>query len=414
MEVKTPPSTSLTREWRKYKMLASTERRLHGDIQTMSDSNATIEIIEPGLLTTVQDLGRRGFQRYGIPVCGALDSVSLRIANILVGNPEGAAGLEVTFMGPALRFTADAVFAVVGADFALEVDGRPARTWESVKASAGATLRLGQATDGLRAYIAVAGGIEVPSLMGSRSTDLKGGFGGFEGRALQAGDALPVGHSLHVAGWTPASLPSGISRQPTYGQDFTIRATLGPQDGEFTDAGLNTLLSSEYTVSTQSDRMGYRLDGPAVEHQSGADIVSDGSAFGSVQIPGNGQPIILLADRGTTGGYTKVATVIGPDIGLLAQAMPGARVRFAAVTVEEARDALREQEDLVREIKSSVGIDLSGAISVTSDGNEALALDADGKAITATGLRPSKTSTRTATVTIDGQRFEFPLGVGTA
>ena len=298
----------------------------------MADGGATIEILEPGLLTTVQDLGRRGFQRYGIPVCGALDAVSLRIANILVGNPEGAAGLEVTFMGPALKFNADAVFAVAGADFDLELDGRAVRTWESFEASAGATLRMGQATDGLRAYIAVAGGIAVPSLMGSRSTDLKGGFGGFEGRALQAGDALPVGHSPHVADWTATGMPSGISRQPTYGQDFTIRVTMGPQDGEFTDSGLNTLLSSEYAVSTQSDRMGYRLEGPAVEHVTGADIVSDGTALGSVQVPGNGQPIILLADRGTTGGYTKVATVIGPDIGLLAQAMPGARVRFAAVT----------------------------------------------------------------------------------
>ncbi len=378
----------------------------------MGTPMTTIEVIEPGLLTTVQDLGRRGFQRYGIPVCGALDSVSLRIANALVGNPEGAAGLEVTFLGPTLRFGADSVFAVVGADFEIEMDGRPARTWESVKVGAGATLRLGQATDGLRSYIAIAGGVEVPLLMGSRSTDLKGGFGGFEGRALQPGDALPIGRSPHVAEWTSGGMPPGISRQPTYGQEFTIRVVLGPQHGEFTETGLSALLSSEYTVSTESDRMGYRLDGPAVEHERGADIVSDGSALGSIQVPGNGQPIILLADRGTTGGYTKAATVIGPDIGLLAQAMPGARIRFAAVTVEEAHEALREQEDLVREIKASVGIDLAGAISVTSDGSEALALDADGGAIAVAGLRASRTSTQTATVTIDGQRFEFPLNVG--
>ena len=357
----------------------------------------------------MQDLGRRGYQRYGIPVCGALDPLSLRIANILVGNPEGAAGLEITALGPTIRFTSDSVFAVVGADFRLEVGGREVRTWESVKVSAGSTLTLGAASDGLRAYLAVAGGIDVPLVMNSRSTDLKGVFGGFEGRVLQDGDSLPVGASPRVADWSRTGLPVGISRQPTFGQEFEIRVVLGPQHEEFTESGVNALLTSEYTVSADSDRMGYRLAGPEIAHESGPDIVSDGTALGSIQVPGTGQPIVLLADRGTTGGYAKIATVIGPDIGLLSQAMPGAKIRFHAVSVEEAHEVLREQEEMIREIKSFVGLDLTGAVSIRSDGSQVQVRDMDGGTIAVSGIHGSKTSTRTVSTIIDGEEFEFEL-----
>ena len=372
-------------------------------------SDRAIEVISSGLLTTVQDLGRRGYQRYGIPVCGALDPVSLRIANILVGNPEGEAGLEITVLGPTIRFTSDSVFAVVGANFRLGVDGREVRTWESVKVSAGSVLSIGAASDGLRAYLAVSGGIDVPVVMNSRSTDLKGEFGGFDGRALRDGDSLPVGCSPHVADWSEMGLPVGISRQPTYGQEFQIRVVLGPQDGEFTQSGVNAMLTSEYTVSVESDRMGYRLEGAEIAHRSGPDIVSDGTALGSIQVPGSGQPIILLADRGTTGGYTKIATVIAPDIGLLTQAMPGAKVRFSAVSVDEAHQALREQEEMLREIKSSVGLDLTGAVSIRSEDGEVQVLDEGGSRIAVTDLRESRTSTRTVSASIDGEEFEFKL-----
>ena len=198
-------------------------------------------------------------------------------------------------------------------------------SWESVHVPSGSMLSFGGPLDGLRAYLAVAGGIDVPPVMGSRSTDLKSGFGGLEGRALQPGDSLPVGQPSLPAEWSPSTLPASISRQPTYGQKFELRVVLGPQDGMFTERGVAVLLTSEYTVSTDSDRTGCRLDGPAVRHVRGPDIVSDGTALGSIQVPGSGTPIILLADRGTTGGYTKIATVISPDIGLLAQAMPDAR-----------------------------------------------------------------------------------------
>ena len=372
-------------------------------------SDHAIEVISSGLLTTVQDLGRRGYQRYGIPVCGALDPVSLRIANILAGNAEGAAGLEITALGPTVRFTSDCVIAVVGADFRPEVDGREVRTWESVKVPAGSVLSTGAASDGLRAYLAIAGGIDVPLVMNSRSTDLKGGFGGHEGRALRDGDSLHIGDSPHLANWSETDLPVGISKQPTFGQDFQIRVVLGPQDGEFTGTGVDVMLTSEYTVTMDSDRMGCRLDGPEIAHESGPDIVSDGSALGSIQVPGSGQPIILLADRGTTGGYTKIATVIGPDIGLLSQALPGARVRFHAVSVEEAHEVLREQEEMIREIKSHVGLDLTGTVAISAEGSEAQVRDEAGSAITATDVRGSKTSTRTVSASIDGEEFEFEL-----
>ena len=376
-------------------------------------SASAIEVVQPGLLTTVQDLGRWGYQGYGVPVCGALDPVSLRIANILVGNHESLAGLEMTGVGPTLRFSEDAVIAVTGADLGPQVDSTPVPSWESLLVPAGSTLSFGGPLDGLRGYLAIAGGIDVPPVMGSRSTDIKSGFGGLDGRALDVGGCIPIGPSSLPDKWSPSALPSSISRQPTYGQTFEIRAVLGPQDGMFTERGVAVLLTSEYTVSTDSDRTGCRLEGPPVGHVRGPDIVSDGNALGSIQVPGSGAPIILLADRGTTGGYTKVATVISPDIGLLAQAMPGAKVRFVAVSVEEAHEILREQEDMIREIKAAVGLDLTGAIAVKTDGVEVSVQDAERRPITASGVRASRMTTRTVSATVDGERYEFEIEVGT-
>ena len=370
-----------------------------------------LHIVEPGLLTTVQDLGRRGFQRYGIPVCGALDPVSLRIANILVGNPEGHAGLEMTAFGPTVGFEAESVIAVTGADFHPTLDGEPIQQWESVRVPAGSELRFASPSDGLRAYLAVAGGIDVPPVMNSRSTDLKGAFGGLDGRPLRAGDAVRTGASAHPESRSPRRLPMGISPEPTRDQEFQIRVVLGPQERLFAETGIAVMLTSEYTVSADTDRMGCRLDGPEIEHVSGPDIVSDGSALGSVQVPGTGTPIVLLSDRGTTGGYSKIATVIGPDIGLLAQAMPGARIRFVSVSVQEAHDILLEQEQMIREIKTHVGIDLTGTISILSDGTDVPVRAADGSPIALPGAQASRKSTRTVTATIDGQTFEVEIEV---
>ena len=373
--------------------------------------NPTLEIVSPGLLTTVQDLGRFGYQRYGIPVCGALDSVSLRIANILVGNRDHMAGLEMTAIGPTIRFMEDTTIAVVGADLEPTLDRSSMAAWESVRAAAGSVLSFGAPRDGLRAYLAVEGGIEVPIVMNSRATDTRGEFGGFEGRALSAGDILSTGYSPHPVAYLPNRLPPGISRHPTYGQQFTIRVVLGPQDDAFTEEGISTLLNSEYTVSNDADRTGCRLEGPTIEHISSGDIVSDGTSLGSVQVPGNGTPIILLSDRGTTGGYTKIATVISADIGLLAQAMPGARIRFLEVSVEEAHEIFWEQERMIAEIKSFVGLDLTGAISVRSEGSEFTALDADGRIIALPGVQAATRATRQVSATVGGQRFDFEIEV---
>ena len=376
-------------------------------------ANPTMEIVSPGLLTTVQDLGRTGYQRYGIPVCGALDSVSLRIANILVGNRDHLAGLEITAIGPTVRFAEGATIAVVGADLEPTLNGNPMPAWESVYAEAGSVLGFGMPRDGLRAYLAVSGGIEAPLVMKSRSTDLKGGFGGFGGRALAAGDVLATGDSPHRGVTSSRRLPPEISRQTTHGQHFDIRVVLGPQDGAFTEEGVYTLLNSEYTVSNDADRTGYRLEGPTIEHISGADIVSDGTALGSIQVPGGGTPIVLLADRGTTGGYTKIGTVISPDIGLIAQAMPGARIRFSEVSVEDARQILLEQERMIADIKAFVGLDLTGAFSMSASGSDFTVMDSDGRIVTSPGTHSTNRTTRQVSATVEGERFEFEIEVAT-
>lgn len=301
-----------------------------------------IEVLDGGLLTTVQDWGRYGYQRYGVPVSGAMDLLALRAGNRLVGNGDGAATLEMTLLGPRLRFLAPATIAIAGGDLGAMLDDRPLRTWESVGVGAGMVLSFSGPSDGIRAYLAVAGGIDVPLVLGSRSTYVRSRLGGLQGRALQAGDIL------ETPGQAPllrAAHPSvAAERRPAYGHEHVLRVVLGPQDDRFTPSGVRTFLSSAYSVTPQSDRMGYRLTGPKIEHTSGPDIVSDGTPFGAVQVAGDGVPIVLMADRGTAGGYTKIATVISADLPRLSQAAPGDAVRFEAVTLAEAHQALREQE----------------------------------------------------------------------
>ncbi len=301
-----------------------------------------IEVIDGGMLTTVQDLGRYGYQRYGVPTSGALDLFSLRAANRLVGNPENAAGLEMTAIGPRLKFLVPATIALAGADLGARLDGRPVPQWESVVVEAGAALSFEGLQDGMRAYLAIAGSIDVPVVLGSRSTYARSRLGGVEGRPLKAGDVL------HVCGERPVLLGGALrlpdAFRPTYGHSHVLRVVLGPQDDRFTPRGIDTFLTSTYTVAPQSDRMGCRLTGPVIEHLHGPDIVSDGTPPGAVQVAGDGVPIVLLADRGTAGGYTKIATVIGPDLPRLAQAAPGDKVTFARIDLDAAYKAVREQE----------------------------------------------------------------------
>jgi KipI family sensor histidine kinase inhibitor len=299
-----------------------------------------VEVLRPGLLTTVQDRGRIGTQKFGVPVSGAMDEVALRVGNVLVGNPQDAAGLEITVTGPALCFLSETVVALTGAEMDADLDGQPIPWYESFRVRGGQTLDLRSCRTGFRAYLTLAGGIEVPLVLGSRSTCLVAGFGGGTGRALREGDRLPIGSP---AGATAGSVAARRWRAG-HEQPVTVRVVLGPEDAAFTAEGRETFLHAVYEVTPQVDRMGCRLDGPAIAHAGPADILSDWIPPGGVQVPGEGRPIILLADRQTTGGYTKIATVIGADLGLVAQQRPGGRIRFQAVTPEAAEAIARRLE----------------------------------------------------------------------
>ena len=291
-----------------------------------------LEIVQPGALTTVQDAGRIGWARYGVPPSGPLDRAAFAAANDLVGNAPEAAALEITVAGPVLRVGRECLIAVCGAEFELWVGRLPVPTWHAVYVRAGRTVTFGARHSGARAYLAISGGIALEPYLGSQSTYLKGGFGGVDGRALRAGDVLPLGEdAVRTAGHSPVSRAGRVwpsAKRPPYSPEPTIRVVLGPQDDHFTAAGLETFLSTAYEVTPASDRMGIRFSGTRIAHAGATGITSDGLVTGSVQVPADGQPIVMLADHQTTGGYPKIATVIREDLPLLAQCLPGDRVRF--------------------------------------------------------------------------------------
>ena len=298
-----------------------------------------IRVIEPGPQTTVQDAGRTGHMRYGIPPSGPVDRASFVLANRLVGNPDGAAGLEFTLVGPRLRAEAPCSIAVTGADAPVTLNDAPAPGWTTLALAAGDVLRIGAARAGVRGYVAVAGGLDVPPVLGSRATYLRGRMGGVHGRALARDDRLPLGRASAAR---RRAVPEAA--RPRWGGDTVLRVVLGPQADRFTEAGVATFLASAYEVLPQSDRMGVRLSGPRIAHHRGHDIISDGIALGAVQVPGDGLPIVLLVDRQSTGGYTKIATVCSFDIARVGQAKPGQQLRFTAVDVAAAHRLLRESD----------------------------------------------------------------------
>jgi KipI family sensor histidine kinase inhibitor len=317
------------------------ERPARGDRSDPPSRTATspcLEVQRAGVLTTVQDLGRPGYQRFGVPVSGAMDPVALQVANILVGNPPGAAGLEATAVGPCLRFHVDAAAALTGGRFSARLDGQAVPWYESFMVHAGQVLDIQEAVEGFRAYLAVGGGLDLAFVLGSRSTCLSARLGGLGGRKLTEGDRLEIARPPRapLVGCAP---PRGWA--PTRDHPARVRVVLGPQAEAFGEKGRQTFLSSVYQVTPETDRMGCRLQGPVIAHAAGADIISDWIPSGGIQVPGSGQPIILLADRQTTGGYTKIATVIGPDLPLVAQSRPGDALRFRAVSVAEAQEAAR-------------------------------------------------------------------------
>jgi biotin-dependent carboxylase-like uncharacterized protein len=296
-----------------------------------------IGIVEPGPLTTVQDLGRIGHLRYGIPPSGPMDRDAFTMANRLVGNPDGAGGLECTYMGPRFDVERACAIAVTGAPAPVTVNREPAPRWTTIALSPGDQVRVGAPRAGVFSYIAFSGGLDVPPVLGSRATYLRGALGGLEGRGLRPGDVLRLFEApMPRVRTVPEPAVSSVG-------EVTVRVVLGPQDDRFTDEGIATFLGSAYEVLPQSDRMGVRLKGPRIRHARGHDIISDGIALGSVQVPGDGQPIALLVDRQSAGGYTKLATICSIDIGRLAQVKPGHRVVFRAVDVAEAHRLLREE-----------------------------------------------------------------------
>jgi biotin-dependent carboxylase-like uncharacterized protein len=312
---------------------------------------SSLAVLDGGLLTTVQDLGRFGYQRVGIPSSGPMDRLAFIAANRIVANPDAAAALECTIKGPRLEVREAAVVAVAGAPMGFTVNGQEAQTWTAVRVRPGDVLGFQMASAGCRAYLAVAGGIDVPPVLGSRATYLRGQLGGLGGRALRKGDALSVGPP-RAAAREGRAVPPAL--RPTYPAERECRVILGPQADRFTPEGVRAFLGDPYEVTPQADRMGYRLKGPVIEHARGHDIVSDGIPPGGIQVPGEGQPIVLLVDRQTAGGYTKIATVIGVDIGAIGQTRPGQRVRFRQVTLEDAHAALAaEAAWLARAVEDS-------------------------------------------------------------
>ena len=306
------------------------------------------KVISPGPYTTVQDRGRFGYQQFGVPVTGALDSFAYGVANMLVGNGEDAAVLETTVMGPRLEVLAETDVAVTGGEAAITLNNQGVESWRSFRVKPGDVLNIGQVKKGCRSYMALTGGMDVPIVMGSRSCYVGARIGGHEGRILAKDDILKraVGRLLTL----PREVPKALI--PAYASSISLRAVPGPQDDFFSRAGLATFFASEFAVSTNSNRMGYRLVGPKITHKVGVpeSIISEPSLPGGVQIPPDGQAIILLVEQ-TVGGYTKIATVISTDIPRVAQAKPGDKIRFEKVTLKAAHEAFRQQQETMQHIR---------------------------------------------------------------
>lgn len=305
------------------------------------------KVLEPGAYTTIQDRGRLGYQQFGVPITGPVDEFAFRLANLLVGNSEDAAALELTVLGPSLRVLGDADVAVTGAQMPVHRNDELVPVWISFRVKPGDTIRVRMARNGCRSYLAVSGGIDVPVVMGSRSTYVGAKLGGIEGRPIMKGDVINRGESdlLHAPRRTPVDLV------PDYPNRILVRAMAGPQDYHF-DEGHETFFNEEFVVTSKADRMGYRLEGPVIKPKEGApfSIISEPSVPGGVQIPPDGQPIIVLVEQ-TSGGYSKIATVVSSDIRRVAQAKPGDRIRFELVDLETAHSLFRRQEDLLQRTK---------------------------------------------------------------
>jgi antagonist of KipI len=310
----------------------------------------TFEVLEPGILTSIQDMGRYGFSQFGVPPSGALDIFSLRVANLLVGNREEEAVLETTLMGLKIKVLKEIVISITGGDLCSTLNGEPLEIWRTHLLVEGDIIHFKKVRTGCRAYLAVSGGFVVPKIMGSCSTYLSGNFGGLEGRKLRRGDIL---HTLHIpSSLNKLGLRFPLDWIPSLEKEVSLRVIPGPQDHHFTEEGFQTFSSLSYQVTPRCDRMGVRLEGPKIERRPDVEesIISEGLISGAIQVPGDGKPIIILTEL-VTGGYTKIATIISTDLPKVAQLKPGDQVRFKPISIEEAHDLLKEQEERLKDFK---------------------------------------------------------------
>ena len=317
---------------------------------SVTESHPCLTVLFPGALTTVQDLGRVGYQRLGIAESGSMDTLSAVLANRLLNNPDTAAVLEIALIGPKLRFLAPTWLSLTGADISPRLDGSSLETGASFRADEGQVLSFGHCRKGLRTYLSVKGGFDVPVILGSRSTYLYAGFGGYQGRALAKGDILGALNQDGPQACTLERLPAEFNLPEDGPRE--IRVVMGPHEDRFTIEGIHRFQSGPYEVTPDSNRLGYRLDGPRIAHVDSPIVVSEATPMGAVQIPGEGKPVILLRERGTTGGYTKIACVIRCDVDVLAQMPAGGRLRFVPVSVDEAHELERRRWQAVNQWKA--------------------------------------------------------------
>ncbi|QCR23821.1 biotin-dependent carboxyltransferase family protein [Pontibacter sp. SGAir0037] len=330
----------------------------------------SLRILKPGLLTTIQDTGRYGYQKDGVVVSGAMDRVAHRIANMLTANPETEATIEITLQGPQLLFEKDHLIALTGADLSPTINGEEVKMWRPVLVREGSVLDFGAPKAGCRAYLAVSGGFKLEKTLGSYSTYMRAGIGGLNGRALQENDLIPcnginatassvmgeLNQKNTTASFAQTSWLPDPAYYPAYARDPVIRAVKGPEYDLFTDESKSNIWRSLFQVTSQSDRMGYRLIGLSLALKEPREIISSAVTFGTVQVPSQGHPIVLMADHQTTGGYPRMVQVVTADLPKLAQVVPGRGIRLEEVSLEEAQQLYLEQEKQLVQLKQAIRI----------------------------------------------------------
>ena len=315
--------------------------------------NMGFKVIKSGMLSTIQDLGRYGHRKSGVIVSGSMDKLALKIGNLLLGNKEEEAGLEITLIGPVLLFEKEQLIVLTGADLSPSIDGIPLTMWRPTYVPKGALLSFGKPIKGCRTYLSVSGGFKIKPALGSSATYLQAGIGGWEGRALKAGDQIPFNQVIKDSGkfsWSP-----DLKLYPNPDTQ-TIRVIAGPEFNLFSEESRQAFFNEIFNISKENNRMGYRLDGPEIQLTIAREMLSSAVAFGTIQVPPKGKPIVLMADCQTTGGYPRIANVITPDLSILAQKQTGNEIKFELITLAEAQKYLLHQEQQLKQLKHAISL----------------------------------------------------------